>query len=148
MSRIILSSILISVFLTGTAIAGSDPIEARQHLMEKNGDASKLIGGMIKEERSFDSVAAMNAMQTWLKSAEKAGDLFPEGSETGHDTEAKSTIWSDRAGFDEKMKSFKAAVETAIDAEPLSVDELRVAAGPVFKACKACHEGYRVKKED
>ena len=148
MSRIIFSVILFSAFLTGTAFAGSDPIEARQHLMEKTGDAAKYIGGMLREERSFDAVGAMNAMQTWLKTAEEAGDLFPEGSQTGHDTEAKSTIWSDRTGFDEKLKNFKTQVVAAIDADPESLDELKAAAGPVFKACKACHEEYRVKKED
>jgi len=148
MSRIIFSITLISVFLTTAAIAGSDPIEARQHLMEKNGDAAKLIGSMLKEERSFDAVAAMNAMQTWLSSTKEAGDLFPEGSETGHDTEAKSTIWSDRAGFDEKMENFKSQVVAALDADPQSLGELKVATGPVFKACKACHEEYRVEKED
>ena len=148
MSRIILSIILSSVFLTSTAIAGSDPIEARQHLMEKTGDAAKFIGGMLKKERSFDSVAAMNALQTWMKTAQEVGDLFPEGSETGHDTEAKSTIWSDRAGFDAKMENFKTQVDAAILSDPESLDELKAVAGPVFKACKGCHDGYRVEKED
>jgi cytochrome c556 len=148
MSRIIVSIILFSVFLSNTVIAGSDPIKARQHLMEETRDAAKVIGGMVKEERTFDAVAAMNALQIWHETATKAGDLFPEGSETGNDTEAKSTIWSDRAGFDAKMENFKTQVDAAIRSEPESLDELKVVAGPVFKACKACHDGYRVEKED
>ena len=84
----------------------------------------------------------------WQKTAAKAGDLFPEGSETGHETEAKATIWSDREGFNEKMADFGTKVDAAIAANPDSLEALGKVAGPIFKACKACHEGYRVEKED
>lgn len=148
MSRIIVSAILLSVFLTGTAIAGSDPIKARQHLMENTRDAAKVIGGMLRGEKAFDAEAAMAAMETWKKTATEAGDLFPEGSETGHDTEAKAEVWTDRDGFNAAMEKFNMAVDTAIAANPDSLDALKAAAGPVFKTCKGCHEGYRVEKED
>src|SRR5210317_587511 len=102
MLRIFVSIILSSVFITSVVLASSDPIKARQHLMEETRDAAKVIGGMVKGEKPFDADAAMSALEVWKKTATEAGDLFPEGSETGHDTEAKSTIWSDRAGFNEK----------------------------------------------
>lgn len=146
MSRIFVSIILSSIFVTGAAIAESDPIEARQHLMEETRDGAKVIGGMLKGEKTFDAEAAMAALKTWKKTAAEAGELFPEGSESGHDTEAKSTIWSDRAGFDEKMAIFSTEVDAAIDANPDSLDALKAAAGPVFKACKGCHDGYRIEK--
>jgi len=132
---------------SSVAIAGDDPIEARQNLMDANKDAAKVIGGMLKEERPFDAKAAMEALQTWKKSATEAGDLFPEGSDTGHDTEAKATIWTDRAGFDADMEEFNAKVDAAIAANPDSLDALNAAAGPVFKTCKSCHEDYRVEKD-
>jgi len=148
MSRIIVSVILFSVFLTSTAIAGSDPIKARQHLMEDTRDAAKVVGGMLKGNQPFDADAAMAALKTWKKTATEAGDLFPEGSETGHDTEAKAEIWTDRDGFNAALEKFSVAVDTAIAANPDSLDALKAAAGPVFKTCKGCHEGYRVEKED
>lgn len=148
MSRILVSIILISIFVTTAAVAGSDPIKARQHLMEETRDAAKVIGGMVKGEKPFDAEAAMMALKVWKKTATEAGDLFPEGSETGHDTEAKSTIWSDRAGFDEKMAVFNTKVDEAIAASPDSVEALKAVAGPVFQSCKGCHDGYRVEKED
>ena len=148
MSRIFVSIILSSIFITSAAIAGSDPIKARQHLMEETRDGAKVIGGMLKGEKPFDAEAAMAALNTWKKTATEAGDLFPEGSETGHDTEAKSTIWSDREGFDEKMAVFSTEVDAAIAANPESLDALKAAAGPVFKACKGCHDGHRVEKSD
>jgi len=147
MSRVLISALLTSVMFSSVAIAGDDPIEARQNLMDANKDAAKVIGGMLKEERPFDAKAAMEALQTWKKSATEAGDLFPEGSDTGHDTEAKATIWTDRAGFDADMEEFNAKVDAAIAANPDSLEALNAAAGPVFKTCKSCHEDYRVEKD-
>ena len=147
MSRIFMSIALFSVLLTSVALAGSDPIKARQHLMEDTRDAAKVIGGMLKGKQAFDADAAMAALKTWKKTATEAGDLFPEGSETGHDTEAKSTIWSDRAGFDEKMADFNTAVDAAIAAKPDSLESLKPVAGPIFNTCKGCHDGYRVEKD-
>ncbi len=147
MSRIFVSTILSSVFIATVAFAGSDPIKERQHLMEETRDAAKVVGGMLKGKTEFDAEAAMAALRTWKKTATEAGDLFPEGSETGHDTEAKSTIWSDRAGFDEKMADFNTAVDAAIAAKPDSLDALKPVAGPIFDTCKGCHDGYRVEKD-
>jgi len=148
MSRIFISIILSSLFITAAAVAESDPILARQHLMEDTRDAAKVIGAMLKGEEAFDAAAAMAAFETWKKTATEAGKLFPEGSETGHDTEAKATIWTDRAGFDSKLANFGTEVDAAIAAAPDSLEALKAAAGPVFKACKACHEEYRVEEED
>jgi cytochrome c556 len=136
------------LLISSVVFAGDDPILARQHSMEETRDAAKVIGGMLKGEQPFDAQAAMAAFEVWKKTAKEAGDLFPEGSETGHETEAKATIWSDRDGFDEKMAGFATQVDAAIAANPDSLEALKGAAGPVFKACKACHEGYRVEKED
>ena len=147
MTKITVSLILTALLMSSVAYAGPDPIEERQQLMEDTRDAAKAIGGMLKQEQAFDATAAMDAFKVWQKTASEAGDLFPEGSAIGHDTEAKVTIWSDRAGFDEKMADFGARVDAAIAASPDSLEALNAAAGPVFKACKACHEGYRVEKE-
>ena len=148
MSRISVSIILPGLLIASVALAGSDPILTRQHLMEDTRDAAKVIGGMLKEKEPFDAEAAMAALMVWKKTANESGDLFPEGSETGHDTEAKATIWTDRDGFNEKLADFGVRVEAAITASPDSLEALKAAAGPVFKTCKACHEGYRVEKED
>ena len=147
MSRIFAFIMLSALSIASVAAADSDPILARQDLMEANKDAAKVIGGMLKEERAFDAVAALDALKTWKKSATEAGDLFPEGSDSGHDTEAKATIWTDRAGFDADMADFNTQVDAAIAANPDSLDALKAVAGPVFKTCKNCHEGYRVEKE-
>lgn len=137
------------LLLTSTlALAGDSPQEARHELMEGVGDAAKPVGEMLKGEREFDAALVAQSFETWKDAAARVGDMFPEGSETGYDTEAKATIWSDRAGFDAEIQGFADAVDAAIEANPQSLDALKPAAGGVFKTCKSCHEGYRVEDED
>lgn len=120
------------------------PQEVRHELMEDVGGAAKSIGKMMKGEAPFDAAVANESLRTWADAAAAVGDLFPEGSETGYDTEAKATIWTDRAGFDEQVALFAKAANAAVAANPQSLDELKPAAGAVFKTCKSCHETYRV----
>jgi len=129
------------------AAAAESPQEQRHELMEDAGSSAKTIGKMLEGETAFDAAAALAAMQNWAEVAGQFGDLFPEGSETGYDTEAKATIWTDREGFDAALAAWADAVDAAVAANPQDLEALQAAAGPVFKTCKACHEEYRVKDE-
>jgi cytochrome c556 len=140
----VLSSLLLPVC---SLLAAESPQEQRHELMEDVGGGAKTIGKMLEGEEAFDAAAAMNALQTWDHAAGVFGDLFPAGSDSGYDTEAKATIWSDRAGFDAALQAWAEAVDAAIAANPQDLGSLEAAAGPVFEKCKACHEEYRVEKE-
>jgi cytochrome c556 len=129
-------------------LAQDAPQEARQELMKGVGEAAKPVGGMLKGELEFDAAVVMESLTTWSLASGKLGDLFPEGSESGYDTEARSTIWSDRDGFNTVLKDLTQAIQAGLEAKPQTLDELKPVAGPIFKQCKACHEGYRDKKED
>ena len=142
--KYLLPAIVLAIVPAAIALAGDSPQEARHELMEDVGSAAKTIGTMLKEEAPFDAAQAMAALQVWADAAEPFGELFPEGSETGFDTEAKSTIWTDRAGFDKALAEFKQQADAAVAANPQTLAELQPAAGAVFKTCKSCHEGYRV----
>lgn len=133
------------MFSSICAVAGETPQEARHELMEGVKDAASPIGKMLKGEKEFDAAVAMTSFEVWADAAARFGDMFPAGSESGYDTEARDTIWSDREGFDRALADFSAAVDAAITASPQSLDALKPAAGPIFKQCKACHEGYRVE---
>jgi len=139
-----LSILPLPLLLASLALAGESPQEQRHELMEDVGGAAKTIGKMLEGESPFDAAAANEALQTWQHAAGVFGGLFPEGSDTGYDTEAKATIWSDREGFDAALAAWSEAVDAAVTANPQTLDELGAAAGPAFKKCKACHESYRV----
>lgn len=140
----IFSSFLL-FFVCALAVAGDTPQEQRHELMEDVGGAAKKIGKMMKGEEPFDAVVANEGLMTWAGAAEVFGGMFPDGSESGYDTEARPTIWSDREGFDAQLALFAEKADAAVAANPQDLDGLKAAAGPVFKVCKSCHEDYRVK---
>ena len=139
---------LAAMFFTSAAVAQQSPQEQRHELMEGVGDAAKPVGAMLKGEAPFDATIVMQSLQTFAEAPPVFVTLFPEGSEMGHDTEAKSTIWSERAGFEANLQAWSDAIAAAIAAAPQDLDSLNAAVGPVFKECKSCHEGYRVEKEE
>ncbi len=140
-------AVLSALLPLGSVLAAESPQEQRHELMEDVGAGAKTIGKMLEGEEAFDAVAAMQALQTWDHASGVYGDMFPAGSESGYDTEAKATIWSDRAGFDAALQTWAEAVDAAIAANPQDLGSLEAAAGPVFEKCKACHEEYRVEKD-
>lgn len=136
---------LVSVALTQ---AGSDPILERQELMENMKDNGlKPMIGMSRGKMEFDAATVVAGLDLMKGVAEKAGDLFPEGSETGHDTEALPEIWTDRDGFNQKLADYGAAVDRAAAAPPQSVDELNTMLDDVLGTCKGCHDSYRVEHD-
>ena len=142
-STLILTALI--TFVPAIAVFAEEaPQEVRHELMEDVGGAAKSIGKMMKGEAPFDAAIANESLRTWADAAARFGDLFPEGSETGYDTEAKATIWTDRAGFDEQVALFGEKANAAVATNPQSLEELKPVAGAVFKTCKSCHESYRV----
>ena len=67
--------------------------------------------------------------------------LFPEGSETGAETEASPAIWTDRAGFDAAAQKF--VDDTS--GEVTDKASFMVAFGKATSNCGSCHKAYRVK---
>lgn len=126
---------------------GHSPIEQRQQLMEQTRDALKPLIGMTRGQVDFDAATVSESLAVFAVTAEEAPALFPEGSDSGFDTEAKATIWTDRAGFDMAFVKFAAAVEEAQDANIDSLEALQPALQGVLKTCKGCHDDYRIEKD-
>lgn len=126
------------------APAGANPIEDRQAAMKQVGDAMKVVGAMMRGQRDYDAAAALAAFAAMNESAARYAGLFPEGSETGGDTEAAPAIWSDRAGFEEAVAKFESDTAAAVAAAPADMDAFRPVFGQVASNCKACHETYRI----
>ena len=149
MSYLKTRSLIATVALTFTSplIAGDDPLHERHELMEGVGDAAKPIGQMLKGEQDFDAAVVMTSLKTFDEAAAQFGELFPPGSETGEGTEAAPAIWEDRAGVDKALATWSDAVDAAIAANPQTVEETKTGAGPVFNACKGCHDDYLIEDE-
>lgn len=142
-----------ALILAGTLILGGaftaqaeDAAKLRQDMMGTVGAATGMSAAMVKGEAPFDARVAVLALRAMNATASGFGHMFPEGSETGHDTEAKDTIWSDRAGFEAAVEKFRTDTAAAIASPPADLDSFKVAFGTVTKNCGACHQVYRVKK--
>lgn len=143
-----LSILIVSLFVLFpalVAVAGDSPQEKRHEMMEDVGGAAKKIGGMLKGEAPFDAAVANASLAVWDDVGGTFGEYFPEGSESGYDTEAAPAIWTDRAGFEDQLANFVDAAGAAVAANPQDLEALKAAAGPVFKVCKSCHETYRIE---
>ncbi len=143
MMRLVLPAIFaILMGFSWPAIASDDPIESRKALMRANGAAAKVSGDMMRGNIPFDPAVANLALRAFDATATNYGDYFPDGSDVG-DTGAAEAIWTDRAGFDAALATFKSDVSAAIASKPGDIDAFKAAMGAVFGNCKGCHEKYK-----
>ena len=105
-------------------------------------ESAKVIGGMLRGQAEYDSAAATEALTVFKKASGHFGDLFPEGSETGEETEAAPAIWEDRAGFDAKWTAYAEATAAMQAVAGDGLDALRPAIGAVGQTCGGCHGEY------
>lgn len=127
---------------------GHDPIAERQSLMSDTRDALRPLIGMTRGQVDFDADTVTQSLAVFANTSEKARDLFPVGTESGGDTEAKETVWSDPEGFQQGFVAFSAAVADAQAADIQSLEALQPQLQAVLKTCRDCHDGYRIEKED
>lgn len=141
-------ALLISVtgFATSMSMANADVIKDRQDKMKIVGKSMGIVGKMAKGQTDFDSQAALAAFVAMKDAADGYETLFPEGTETGGETEAAPAIFTDRAGFEAKVADFEASLVKVTAAAPESVEALGAMVGEVGQNCGVCHKVYRVKK--
>ena len=144
-TTIALVATVCSLSLT-VASANDDPIATRKAMMKNVGASIGVMGKMAKGEAEFDATQANLAMRAINNAAIGFVHLVPEGSESGGETEAAPKIWEDMVGFIAKSRDMEEVTADAIAFPAGSLDEMREQLGKLGATCKACHEGYRIKK--
>jgi len=72
--------------------------------------------------------------------------LFPDGTQSGHNTKARPEIWSDRAGFEKAAHTFwMEADKLAVLADANDKAGFTSQYTTTTQACGACHRAYRVR---
>ncbi len=72
--------------------------------------------------------------------------LFPDGTQSGHNTKARPEVWSDRAGFQKAAQTFwMEADKLAILADANDKAGFAAQYTVTTQACGACHRAYRVR---
>ncbi|MBS9719853.1 cytochrome c [Tianweitania sp. BSSL-BM11] len=145
MKKIVLTAGLLAMSF---GMAHADPIADRQALMKDMGKAVGSVAKIAKGEQPFDAATVKTALETLATDAQKldADKLFPEGTETGGDTEASPKIWEDRDGFKEQIAKYQADTAAAVKADPQDLESFQMAFKSITANCGACHQTYRVKK--
>ena len=141
-----LATLVVAASLVVSTSGAADPIENRQALMSAGSAAAKVSGEMIKGNIPFNKDVANLALQTFAAVSLSFVDFFPEGSETGGDTRAKDTIWSDWGGFVAADTKYAEAAAAAVAAEPADLESFRAVFGPIAENCNSCHQTYRISR--
>lgn len=124
--------------------AGEDPILTRKQVMSNVGAATKALGNMIRGRSEFNTATAEQAMRSLASSAAAFPHYFPEGSETGGETEALPIIWDQKDDFTALAYKMEAAAVAGIAAAKADLEALKGAFGAVAGTCKTCHQTYRM----
>ncbi len=149
-SRFALAIAACSALVAATAqaqVKPEDEIRYRQSVMNVIGRAMGPMGAMAQGKAPFNAAtvqknaALIDTMLTlpWAS--------FGPGNDKGAPTKADPKVWSDAAKFKQSSEATQKAV-AALVAESKGGDEARFKAafGEVGKACKACHDDFRLKE--
>jgi len=74
------------------------------------------------------------------------GEQFPAGSgpDSGKETEALATIWSNAKGFDAAVKAYQTAAAALLEAaREGDLAKAAEARGDIGKSCGGCHDDFR-----
>ncbi|WP_300784490.1 cytochrome c [Enhydrobacter sp.] len=127
------------------ALAQDDVIKQREDNRKQTAAAMRAIKGVIDSKGDAKVVVEQAAK---LKTLEAAFEkLFPPGSDKGK-TEALPVVWTDWNGFLAASKNADAAYDKlAVAGGSGDFAAIQTAFVNTGKACGACHEKYRVKKQ-
>ncbi|QRI64329.1 cytochrome c [Shinella sp. PSBB067] len=144
--RILAAAAALSIIGAGFVAAADEPQVVRQEMMKKVGGAMGALSGIAKGEKPYDAEVVKASLTTMSEVAKAFPDQFPAGSETGHDTEAKATIWEQMDDFKAKSAKLGEAADAVLASLPADQAAVGAALGAIGPNCGGCHEVYRVKK--
>ena len=140
----------VGVVASGLAFAQSATIPSDQVIAARQAGFDLMAGNLIGMKAAVDSnqdvkqlVDSAKALASWGRSIPA---MFPDGTQTGHNTKARPEIWSDRAGFEKAAATLVAAADRLSQlAEANDKPGFATQYGVMTQACGACHRSYRAR---
>jgi len=129
-------------------------INARQASMTLYRYNLGMLGAMAQGSIPYDAKIATDASHNLLQITNMRNPtMWPAGSDTGapglaDKTAAKTVMWSNFPEVGEKHHALTEALKEMSLVAGNGVDGIRATIGSVGKACKACHERFRVPEEE
>jgi cytochrome c556 len=133
-------------FGTTAALARSDAVHMRKHLMGEDNGYSRDMVEMIRGRRPYNAKVVEAAFTQWADSAKELPTLFPSDSKTGDHTRASPKIWEHKSDFDAKAVALSTAVADNRAKAVASLNGLKAAIPAVARACDNCHHDYRLSQ--
>lgn len=122
-------------------------VKERMDAMSEVADSMKALAAIVRATGPVDVATAGGAAKVIAGHAGQIPAFFPEGSHSDV-SEALPTIWTDWEGFTAIAGNLEQA---ALALEAAANDGDRTALATAFRSagetCQACHEKYRLKKE-
>lgn len=142
-----MAAVAAGVGAASAADESENVIKYRQNVMRSIGGHTGAIAAVVKGEVSYGAHVAAHA-QSIAATSQLIVDMFPEGTLTGADTDAKPEIWQDWDTFREKANDLQVAAANLVQVVDGGGDMAAVGAafGDVGKACGGCHRPFRVKR--
>jgi cytochrome c556 len=127
--------------------AGPAPaVKYRQAVMSAQGGHMSALAGLVNGDVDHKTHLVPHA-DAIGNTAKMVPSLFPAGSDKG-ETNALPAIWEKPAEFQKAVKALEtAAPKLGAAAKSGDAAALKAAFGEVGKACKGCHDNFRMKKE-
>ena len=140
-----IAAIILGFSISSPALAGDAQIKFRRMIMSSIGGTMGGLVTVLKKQASSDYAAPLASNMNAL--AKIAGGIFPTDSDFG-ETNALPVIWEKPAEFKKGLVAFQAA---AAHLSKVAASGDMTAFGPAIsslgKACKACHQNFRKKRE-
>lgn len=125
-----------------------DIIKLRQALMNSNEAAVKVIVTMLRNQIPYDAAIVAAALTTVSHDNAVFPNFFPPGTETGAETEARPEIWANMDEFRTLSEKMATDAQAAADVAGGDRQAFLAAFKVVSDNCNACHEKFRVEKEE
>lgn len=137
----------VTTLAVATAALAADPaatIKYRQSTMSALGGHMSAANAILKGEAGQKAHLAPH-LDGIVATAKMARDLFPAGSDKGQ-TSALPAAWEKAADFQKATEALEAAVGKLGATKATDTEGVKAAFGEVGKACKGCHDAFRMKK--
>lgn len=148
MKRILVAACSLAFAATALAqVKAEDEIRYRQSVMNVVGRAFGPLIAMAQDKIPYNKeVAARNSLL--LESlAPLPWSAFAAGTEKGAPTKADLKVWSEAQKFkDAGEKMQQAVVKLGQSVKTGDEKAVKAAAGDLGRACKACHDDFRLKE--
>jgi cytochrome c556 len=119
-------------------------IKYRQSVMAIQGAHMGRIGAMTAGRVPFDAAAAQANADLVFTLSKLPFTAFGEGTDKAAPTRAKPEIWTNRADFDAKAKTYQdEAAKLQAAAKTGNLDQIKTAFGALGDTCKGCHDKYQ-----